>query len=273
MLKTGGWAKSEFPPGFRGRSVSRVTLGFGFLVLILLESCAKPPPPSLIPPPPGLRSQKPYQVHGIWYYPLPSAEGYVEEGIASWYGTECHGKPTSSGEPFDMNAMTAAHKTLPLGTYVKVTDLKTRRSVILRVNDRGPFVAGRIIDLSHGAARELGTAGRGLAVVRVEAVQIAQEQYVGQNLYWRVDPVPSFRYGTFAVQVGSFKDPDNAYRLKNRMAKAYNQSQVATFCYRGENYYRVQVGIFQDLVLAQQEVQQLRGRGFPDAFVVATEGN
>ncbi len=271
-MKTASCSQSARAAGFQGRSGLRLALGFGFLVLVFLESCAKPPPPSpTIPPPPGLRSQKPYQIRGIWYYPLPTAEGYVEEGVASWYGKECHGNPTASGEPYDMNGMTAAHKTLPLGTYVKVTDLETNRSVILRVNDRGPFVAGRIIDLSRGAAQELGTARKGVARVRVEAVQVAREQYVGQNLYWRVDPLPSFRYGSFAVQIGSFKDPDNAARLKTRMAKAYNQVEVSTFCNRGQNFFRVQVGAFNDLVVAQQELQQLRGRGFPDAFVVATE--
>ncbi len=118
-------------------------IGIGFVLVILLLSCAKKTrPPSTTIPSSGLRTQKPYQIKGVWYYPLPSAEGYVEEGLASWYGPEFHGKPTSCGEPYDMYAMTAAHKTLPLGTNVKVTNLRNGRTVILRVNDRGPLFPG-----------------------------------------------------------------------------------------------------------------------------------
>lgn len=208
----------------------------------------------------------------MWYYPLPTAEGYVEEGYASWYGPECHGKPTASGEPFEMDAITAAHKTLPLGTHVKVTDTKTGQSIITRINDRGPFVAGRIIDLSRGSAKQLGSYRPGLARVRVEAVQVTTEEMVGTNSVWKVETVPNFRYGQFTVQIGSFKEQSNAQRLQGRMAKEYNNTQVALFNYRGSTFYRVQVGLYQDLLLARQEQEQLRRHGFPDAFVVAVEG-
>ena len=181
-------------------------VGIGIILALLAVSCAKKvPPPATVLPSSGLRTQKPYQIKGIWYYPLPSAEGYVEEGLASWYGAEFHGKKTSCGEPYDMYAMTAAHKTLPLGTHVKVSNLRNGRSVILRVNDRGPFVSGRIIDLSCRAAQELGSATPGLAPVRVEAVQVASEEHIAGSTYWKVDPVPSFRYGLFTVQIGSFE--------------------------------------------------------------------
>jgi rare lipoprotein A len=219
-----------------------------------------------------LRTQKPYNVKGTWYYPLPTAEGYTEEGLASWYGADFHGKPTSCGEPFDMNGMTAAHKTLPLGTHVKVTHLGNGRSAILRVNDRGPFVSGRIIDLSRRAAEELGVRQTGLARVRVEAVQVATEQFIGHNTYWQVEPVPSFRYGLFSVQIGSFQQQDNADRLKDRMTPAYGAVQVTPFDNRGALFYRVQVGRYEDLVIARQEMERLRHQGFADAFVVALEG-
>jgi rare lipoprotein A len=249
-------------------------LALGLVLSIFLAGCAErppTPPPSTVPMP-GLRTQRPYQINGIWYYPVPSAEGYSEEGLASWYGSDFHGKPTSCGETYDMYAMTAAHKTLPLGTYVKVTNLGNGRSTILRVNDRGPFVSGRIIDLSCRAAQELGSAQKGLARVRVEAVQVASEQHVGQNTYWKVDPVPSFRYGQFAIQIGAFREQTNAQRLKERLSKGYREILVSPFYDKGNQLYRVQVGSFQDIVIAQQEMQRLRHQGFGDAFVVAMEG-
>lgn len=248
-------------------------VGFGIVLALLVAGCAKKaaPPPS-IPPVPGLRTQMPYQIKGVWYYPLPSAEGYVEEGLASWYGADFHGKPTSCGEPYNMHAMTAAHKTLPLGTYVKVSNLRNGRSMILRINDRGPFVGGRIIDLSYGAAQELGSATPGLAPVRVEAVQVASEQHLAGGTYWKVDPVPSFRYGLFTVQIGSFRDQNNASRLRDKMRKGYETIQIVPFSDRDGDRYRVQVGAYQDLLVAQEEVRRLRGNGFADAFVVAMEG-
>ena len=253
----------------------RKSVGIGLILMIFLAGCTTRPPAPLGPPkipPPTVRGQKPYQINGIWYYPLPSAEGYVEEGFASWYGSECHGKPTASGEVYDMYAMTAAHKTLPLGTYVKVTHQKTGKTIIVRVNDRGPFVSGRIIDLSCTGARELGSAQTGIAPVRVEAVQVTTGQMVGQNTYWKLEPVQSFRYGQFAIQIGSFKEPENANRLCSKMSKAYKSIQVVPFAYRGSSFYRVQVGAYKDLMVAGQEQERLRRQGFKDAFVVAIEG-
>lgn len=242
------------------------------VLLVSLFGCTKrPPSPPDSLAPSGLRSQKPYQINGVWYYPLPSAAGYVEEGIASWYGAEFHGKPTACGEPYDMFAMTAAHKTLPLGTHVKVTNPRNNRSVILRINDRGPFVPGRIIDLSCRAAQELGTIS-GIAPVRVEAVQVAAPEPVGTQTYWRVDPVPSFRFGQFAIQVGAFREPSNAYRLKEIMQEYYSEIIVQPVTFTEGPYYRVQVGRYGDILLAKEELQKLRSRGFTDAFVVAADG-
>ena len=111
-----------------------------------------------------------YEVDGVTYHVLASARGYVEEGIASWYGPEFQGKPTSSGEPYDMYAMTAAHRTLPLPTYVEVRNLENGKVVVVRVNDRGPFHPDRLIDLSYMAAQKLGIVQRGTARVRVRAL-------------------------------------------------------------------------------------------------------
>lgn len=111
-----------------------------------------------------------YEVFGQTYHVMDSAQGYVERGVASWYGTKFHGRRTSSGEPYDMYAMTAAHTRLPLPTYVRVTNLSNRRSVVVRVNDRGPFLRGRVIDLSYTAAYKLGYVNVGSAQVEVEQI-------------------------------------------------------------------------------------------------------
>jgi len=114
-----------------------------------------------------------YRQSGRTYRPLDTSEGYDERGIASWYGEKFHGRPTSSGEPFDMNVPSAAHRTLPLPAWVRVTNLGNGRSVLLRVNDRGPFAdpERRIIDVSYAAAVQLGMVGAGTASVRVQAVE------------------------------------------------------------------------------------------------------
>lgn len=117
---------------------------------------------------------KSYKVLGKRYYVMASAHGYKERGIASWYGKKFHGRLTSNREPYDMFAMTAAHKTLPLPTYVRVTNLDNGRSVVVRVNDRGPFHGGRIIDLSYAAAKKLGISQRGTGHVEVVALDPSQ---------------------------------------------------------------------------------------------------
>lgn len=118
----------------------------------------------------GKRGFKPYTIRGKTYYPLQSAHGFKEEGIASWYGSDFHGKATASGERYDMYGMTAAHKTLPLGTQVRVTNKRNGRSILVCINDRGPFIDDRVIDLTHTGAKQLGMLGPGTAHVVVEHV-------------------------------------------------------------------------------------------------------
>jgi len=121
----------------------------------------------------GVAGSKPYTIRGKTYYPLQSARGFVEEGIASWYGPGFHGKRTANGEIYDMHAMTAAHKILPLGTIVRVTNKNNGRSLVLRINDRGPFVDDRVIDLSRAAAEKLDILAKGTAPVRIVAMNDA----------------------------------------------------------------------------------------------------
>jgi rare lipoprotein A len=132
--------------------------------------------PDAVPRPEPLAAQgnmSEYRVFGETYRTLETSEGYEAEGVASWYGREFHGRPTSSGEPYDMYAMTAAHTTLPLPTYLEVVNLENGRRVVVRVNDRGPFLHGRILDLSYAAAWKLGMLESGTAPVRIRALEPA----------------------------------------------------------------------------------------------------
>lgn len=138
-----------------------------FLPVLFLAACGTTAPPDIDEAAGHVKIGKPYQIKGQWYYP-EYEPGYVETGIASWYGDQFHGRPTANGETFHKMAMTAAHTTMPLPSYAEVTNLETGKSITVRVNDRGPFVHDRLIDLSQGAAQELGFEHNGLAEVRVE---------------------------------------------------------------------------------------------------------
>jgi rare lipoprotein A len=146
----------------------------------------------------------------------PAAPGSVgrafeEEGLASWYGAQYHGQPTASGERFDMHAMTAAHRTLPFGTRVEVFCPSTRRSVEVRINDRGPFVPGRIIDLSHAAADHLGIAAKGVERVKIRTVGRVEGPPPRPSAQAEADPK------RLVIQVGAFKNHENARALKERL--------------------------------------------------------
>jgi len=226
---------------------------------------------------------KPYKVNGVWYYPLTTAAGYRERGLASWYGSDFHGHSTASGEIYNMHGMTAAHKTLPLGTVVRVSQLETRRSVDVRVNDRGPFVDGRLIDLSREAAKQLGLMGQGVARVEVETIRLApgETMLASARSAPRMAPAtplpatapiaPPVTRGAFVVQVGSFQYADQALALKTALAAKYSSVRVRSFSLAGVNYYRVQVGHYQTQDQARQELGRIKQTGFPDAFVVALE--
>ncbi len=192
------------------------------------------PPPSQIKPAipknePKSRygNPKSYTVYGKRYYVLNSAKGYKKTGGASWYGKKFHGERTSSGETYNMYAMSGAHKTLPLPSYVKVTNLDNRRHTIVRVNDRGPFHEGRIIDLSYSAARELGILAKGVGRVEVEAIDpktwkktpaLATSKAMTHATI--ASPVASSRY---YVQVGAFSDSNNAQNLATKLRSLFNK--------------------------------------------------
>ncbi len=176
------------------------------------------------------------------YFP----EGNIQTGEASWYGAEFHGKPTSSREIYDMNDLTAAHNTLPLGTVVIVTNLSNGKSVVVRINDRGPFVKGRVIDLSYAAARALDMIGPGTARVRIEVLP-------------EVSPPPSVP--KFSVQVGSFILKKNAEALRRELEKNMAGVYITPFMTTQQVYYRVRIRAKTRLA-AQELASELSARGY-----------
>jgi peptidoglycan lytic transglycosylase len=183
--------------------------------------------------------------------PLEPEIGAREVGVASWYGKEFDGRRTASGEVFDMNGMTAAHRTLPLGTILKVTHLENGRSLRVKVNDRGPFVSGRILDLSYGAASRLGIVGAGTARVRIEVVGLAGST------------IPA----TYTIQVGAFAVEGNAVRLKERLAARYQPVRIQIFETNRQQFYRVRVGSYSTQASAEKAARELASDAGFEAFV------
>jgi rare lipoprotein A len=176
--------------------------------------------------------------------PAGHLSGSVEEGNASWYGAPFHGRQASNGETYDMYKMTAAHRTLPFNTMVRVTNLTNGKSAVVRITDRGPFVENRIIDLSYAAAREIDSVGPGVVPVRLEILSA-------------IDPNAGF----FTVQVGAFRDRGNAERLRTRLSTSYSPILIQEFdSPDGGSYYRVRVGKVSGEDAAQQLGEQLRSR-------------
>jgi rare lipoprotein A len=176
---------------------------------------------------------------------------YLEEGVASWYGIPFNGHRTSNGEIYDMHEFTAAHRTLPFNCIVRVTNLDNGRQTEVRINDRGPFVANRVIDLSLSAAQAIEMVGPGTANVRLEIVSGASPQA-----------------GFFAVQIGAFKAEENAERLKAQLEGSYSPVSIATYDSPNGTFYRVRVGRLASEDAASQLASQLRSAGRFTTFVV-----
>ena len=242
-----------------------------FFLFFYLSGCGhRHIPPSRLPSATPVRellaTQLPYEVNGHVYYPLPSAEGFVEEGYASWYGKKFHGRPTANGEPYNMYAITAAHRTLPMNTYVRVLNLENGREVVARISDRGPFAKKRIIDLSYGAGRKLGLIGPGTAKVRIEAlgeVRLSSGDFAGFKSH------PDFRRGEFYVQIGAFLEPDKAYALRRKMTRYYKDVVVFRQIRGEQAFYIVQVFAATEYNTAKNFEARLESSGFLDAFVVS----
>lgn len=179
---------------------------------------------------------------GMQYFP----SGDEQRGLASWYGSDFHGKTTSNKEIYNMYAMTAAHKTLPFGTYVRVTNLNNGKSVVVRINDRGPFIKGRIIDLSFTAANKLGISETGIAPVRIKVLKKFSPKKSSQR---------------FSVQVGAFISKKNARILKWKLQKKYKDVYISRHKTPSQTYYRVRIKV-RSMKTAQKIVEKLSKKGY-----------
>jgi rare lipoprotein A len=212
-------------------------------------------------------SPRPYKVAGKWYQPQSHAHGFQQKGIASWYGKKFHGRKTSNGETYDMYGISAAHKTLPFNTVVRVHNLDNGKKIDVRINDRGPFVRGRIIDLSYGAAQKVGLVGPGTArvkIVALGAVAGPKELEKQKRTYVPVD----YEQGVFTFQVGAFRDKNNAEKLRAKLDEDYQNAHITTYESPDGIFYRVRVGRFTTLEQARRGEEILIREGF-DPIIVA----
>jgi rare lipoprotein A len=199
-----------------------------------------------------------YDVDGHRYWVRRDAAGYQESGIASWYGWKFQGRPTSSREPYDVWGMTAAHRTLPIPCYLRVTNLANGRSVVVRVNDRGPFKSGRLLDLSYAAAAKLGVFPGGTAPVGLQVVPTSHET-----------PAPSSPAERIYLQAGAFSSRSNAARLERQLREASIEPvRIDPVTATGGTLYRVRVGPIPDPVSADRFQQQLIRLGVPAVHTV-----
>ena len=211
-------------------------------------------------------TMRPYSVNGVTYYPTVVKVGEKFRGIASWYGPNFHGKRTSNGEIYNMYKYTAAHKTLPMNTMVKVTNLRNHKSTIVRINDRGPFVSNRIIDLSYAAAKDIGMVGTGTAPVELEVLgfdKLVQTlpKTAGSSVKQQVV------LDNFAVQIGSFRRYQGAVitRDRNALVDGRYKAAIKEFYYQGAPIYRVWLTGFK----SEQEARDFIATGrYPGAFVI-----
>ncbi|MCW8092097.1 septal ring lytic transglycosylase RlpA family protein [Alteromonas sp. ASW11-130] len=226
-------------------------------------------------------NSRPYEVLGQRYFPLQTGKGFEEEGYASWYGQKFHGHLTSNGETYNMFAMTAAHKTLPLPSYVRVTNLENNKQVIVRVNDRGPFHPDRIIDLSYAASHKLGYQSKGTAKVRLEVIHFDEENNV------TIGSQPTMTYAEYAVidvpvrkaeeqtkvtftpglyiQVAALSDIEKARSVSTVLSSLY---QVPAEIPLVNNIYKLRLGPLSDRFQAKMLLAELKKNGYPGAYTV-----
>jgi rare lipoprotein A len=232
------------------RTASQLTgLAAIFFAAALLTGCAgrqpvanrQPAPPVQPGPEPPAETAK--SDAGAPVNPTPHGGVAFEEGKASWYGAPFHGRQASNGEIYDMNKLTAAHRTLPFNTMVRVTNLANGKSTTVRITDRGPFVDNRIIDLSYAAAREIESIGPGVVPVRLEILSA-------------IDPTAGF----FTVQIGAFRERANAERLRDRLSASYSPVAIQSFESSNGSYYRVHVGKVSGEDAAKRLGEQLHQR-------------
>ena len=233
--------------------------------------------PNAVPKPEPLSpiGNQPYTVFNKTYYPLKDAAGYHARGIASWYGRQFRGKFTSDGERYNMYAMTAAHKTLPLPSYARVTDLTNGRSVIVRVNDRGPFLNNRLIDLSYAAAAKLGMLRTGTALVEVDGIAPWENPVqVAKAPAYAAPAAPAAKATALDpprlyLQVGAFASRRNAETLRTRLEEAdFTQVCVQRSRSTPNMPFRVRIGTLPSVADSDRLARRIAAYGIHNAYVV-----
>ncbi len=220
---------------------------------------------------PSETGNKPYVVFGRRYVPLKSSKGFRQKGTASWYGKKFHGKRTSSGETYDMYKMTAAHTVLPIPSYVQVTNLKNGRSVVVRVNDRGPFKHDRVMDLSYAAALKLDVVKSGTAEVQIVAIGKKSSTSTTQTIETRQSTSGE---AVLFIQLGAFSNRDAAYNLQKRLRGAgYRDAKVSKFTQSQIELYRVRIGPLLQPGDADFILADLQNAGYPDAHYIVETTN
>ena len=212
-------------------------------------------------------ASRPYVAFDKKYTPMTKIIPFEEEGYASWYGKRYHGKKTSIGETYDMYQMTGAHKTLPLPCYIKVTNLKNQRSVIIRVNDRGPFVDDRIVDLSYAAAQRLRIIEKGSELVKIEMINpsLAEKNVEQTDKASSVDS--SIKY--FYIQAGAFSNENNASYLINRLSKIKFRNSLNIKTLSKDSLYLVTIGPYDTKKIAEQALQDISQKIQLNSFIIS----
>jgi rare lipoprotein A len=204
-----------------------------------------------------VKQQKPYTIAGKTYRPLATAEGFTQTGLASWYGKDFHGRKTANGETYDMYGISAAHKILPFNTMVRVTNLDNGKRIDVRINDRGPFIRGRIIDLTYTAAKRIDMIGPGTARVRIETLNPVRGYNKGDLA------------GKFYIQTGAFTEKRNAREVANALrARGYRGTRLQQARVGGQTVWRVQAGAFTSLSGAGRAEKRLE-KTYPGSFILA----
>ena len=191
-------------------------------------------------------------------------EGYTERGLASWYGKDFHGRKTANGEVYDMYKLTAAHKTLPLGVYARVTNLENGKEIKVKVNDRGPFIRGRFLDLSYGAAKELGMVEAGVGRVELEIIGNVPYQPAKATGSAKI----SSGSGLFTIQAGAFVEKENAARLKSLLENRYKDVYIVSYDTNIQKFYRVRVGAFENEKDAIKTANELESQNYTTFITV-----
>ena len=294
--------RARRPGVWSSRRIAAALAVGGFLLaflLVLLVGCGSSPDrprqvdgyPSAVPrdlalipdavprfePPSRFGNPPEYEVFGQRYRTLVSSDGFEQRGLASWYGTKFHGSRTSSGEPYDMFAMTAAHRELPLPSYVEVTNLDNGKRVVVRVNDRGPFVGGRVIDLSYAAAHRIGMVEKGVAPVRIRVVSPAEEarpmRVAGNGTLDGLAPEDrdSAEIEPRFVQVGAFADRSTAERVQHDLRSlGFAEVRVTTLSSSsGTPLHRVRIGPLEDPSAVRDVEERLQRAALQDYRIVS----